>query len=157
MMKSRLPTSQGDQSDLPQTDVLTPEQRQRCMASNKGRDTTPEVKLRKKCWSLGLRYKVQVKLIGKPDFVFTRAKIAVFVDGCFWHGCPVHYTAPKARSEFWQKKLFRNRKRDEIVNAELQALGWIVIRIWEHDLKTEQSRTIRALEIKEAVALCRIR
>lgn len=156
-MMPRLPTDQGDQLASSQTDVLTPEQRRRCMLSNKGRDTAPEVKLRKKCWSLGLRYNLQVKLIGKPDFVFPRAKVAVFVDGCFWHGCPVHYKAPTTRREFWQKKLFVNRTRDEFVTAELQSLGWIVIRIWEHDLKTEQSRTARAFEIKEAVALGRIK
>lgn len=151
----RLPINRGDQPDSSQTDVLTPEQRRRCMVNNKGRDTNPEVKLRRKCWALGLRYRLQVKLIGKPDFVFPRAKVAVFVDGCFWHGCPEHYKAPKARSGYWQKKLFVNRKRDEIVTAEFQTLGWIVIRIWEHDLKTEQSRTVRAFEIKETVALYR--
>jgi DNA mismatch endonuclease (patch repair protein) len=74
-------------------------------------------------------------VFGKPDFVFPKAKIAIFVDGCFWHGCPQHSTMPKNNQGFWQKKLSSNKSRDEVVNEELIRKGWKVIRIWEHEFK----------------------
>jgi DNA mismatch endonuclease (patch repair protein) len=75
------------------------------------------------------------KLPGKPDFVFPRMKIAVFVDGCFWHGCPKHATWPKTRAAFWLAKITGNKARDRRVNRALRAKGWKVIRIWEHELR----------------------
>ena len=78
------------------------------------------------------------KLIyGKPDFIFRRAKIAVFVDGCFWHGCREIKKLPKRNGKFWREKILGNVKRDEIVNKRLRQEGWKVLRIWEHDLKNE--------------------
>lgn len=74
------------------------------------------------------------KLIGKPDFVFPKLKTAVFVDGCFWHGCPKHGTSPKNRAAFWLAKLTGNKARDRKVNRLLRAKGWTVLRIWEHEL-----------------------
>jgi DNA mismatch endonuclease, patch repair protein len=74
-------------------------------------------------------------VLGKPDFIFQKQKIALFVDGCFWHCCPEHSTRPKNNSAFWEKKLARNKKRDEYVSEELTKQGWNVIRIWEHELK----------------------
>lgn len=74
-------------------------------------------------------------VFGKPDFVFPKKKIAVFVDGCFWHGCPEHSTMPKNNREFWQKKLTANKERDIVVIGELQKKGWTTLRIWEHELK----------------------
>ena len=76
------------------------------------------------------------RLFGKPDFVFYKAKVAIFVDGCFWHGCPKHSTQPKTNREFWMRKLTNNKRRDKLVNGELRKLGWRVVRIWEHSLKT---------------------
>lgn len=73
-------------------------------------------------------------LPGKPDFVFSKLKTAVFVDGCFWHGCPKHGTQPKNRAAFWLAKLTGNKARDRRVNRALRARGWKVIRIWEHEL-----------------------
>ena len=73
-------------------------------------------------------------IVGRPDFVFRKRKVAIFVDGCFWHGCPHCYVAPRQNSGFWSLKLGANRRRDRIVNAELRASGWRVIRIWEHQL-----------------------
>ena len=73
-------------------------------------------------------------LFGKPDFVFRKQKVAVFVDGCFWHGCPTHGTRPKSNAAFWNDKIHRNINRDRLVNATLRAEGWRVLRIWEHDL-----------------------
>jgi DNA mismatch endonuclease, patch repair protein len=74
-------------------------------------------------------------LIGKPDFVFPQQKIAVFVDGCFWHGCPRHYKAPRTRTNFWKAKIERNRRRDRLVTRALRKLGWTVVRYWEHDIE----------------------
>ena len=74
------------------------------------------------------------KLTGKPDFVFPKLRLAVFVDGCFWHGCPRHGTKPKTNAAFWRRKIARNRARDAEVNRALRQLGWRVLRIWEHEL-----------------------
>lgn len=73
-------------------------------------------------------------VFGKPDFVFSSARVALFVDGCFWHRCPLHSTQPKSNSIFWDEKLSRNVSRDKRVNRRLRKEGWIVVRIWEHDL-----------------------
>lgn len=117
--------------------------RSRNMAAIRSNNTGPEVLLRKALWSTGLRFFTSSgwqrltghKLAGSPDLVFPRARLVVFVDGCFWHGCPVHYTAPDDNREYWSCKLSRNKRRDEIVNAELQATGWKVVRVWEHELR----------------------
>lgn len=77
------------------------------------------------------------KIYGKPDFVFWKQRIAIFVDGCFWHQCPLHATSPKQNHEFWTKKLLSNVERDQMVNAYLEKTGWKVLRIWEHDLRDE--------------------
>jgi DNA mismatch endonuclease, patch repair protein len=105
------------------------------MSRNKGRNTGPEVRLRRALWSRGLRYRLAAGLPGRPDLVFPRAKIAVFVDGCFWHGCPQHATTPKNNAEFWAKKIARTRERDAAVNLALSAAGWRVIRLWEHEIR----------------------
>jgi DNA mismatch endonuclease, patch repair protein len=107
------------------------------MSRNRGHNTKPEVTLRKLCFSIGLRYVLNSKLAGRPDFVFPRSRVAVFVDGCFWHGCPQHYQPPATRAEFWRQKIERNRARDAAVNADLDAAGWRVLRIWEHTVRRE--------------------
>jgi DNA mismatch endonuclease (patch repair protein) len=82
----------------------------------------------------------------RPDFVFTRLRIAVFVDGCFWHCCPLHSTQPKNNADFWQKKLATNQARDRLVIRTLRAHGWKVLRIWEHDLvRKREARLVRRL------------
>ena len=73
-------------------------------------------------------------VLGKPDFVFPKQKIALFVDGCFWHGCPKHSNMPKNNQEFWAKKLQGNKDRDKFVTRELRKMGWVVVRVWEHEL-----------------------
>lgn len=118
-------------------DVLTPEQRRRCMSRNKGSNTTPEVRLRRALWSAGLRYRVHPRLPGKPDLAFNRARIAVFVDGCFWHRCPLHATHPRTNEAFWAAKLDRNVQRDREVEAQLERAGWTVCRFWEHELEAD--------------------
>lgn len=77
------------------------------------------------------------KLQGRPDFVFPKLKTAVFVDGCFWHGCPKHATWPKTRAAFWLAKITGNKARDRRVNRELRAKGWKVVRVWEHELRNK--------------------
>lgn len=85
-------------------------------------------------------------LPGKPDFVFPRARLAVLVDGCFWHGCPRHATWPKQNAAFWRKKILGNRRRDRAVNRLLRRAGWRVLRIWEHALtRRHTSRTVARL------------
>lgn len=84
--------------------------------------------------------------IGKPDFVFPEPKVAVFVDGCFWHGCPIHCRMPKSRVAFWRSKLAANTARDSRVTRALRRLGWRVLRVWEHDLtQKRQHRAVRRL------------
>src|SRR6185437_5040614 len=117
-------------------DVLTPTQRSHCMSRIRSRDTKPEVRLRKALWSLGLRYRLGSRLPGKPDAVFPTDRVALFVDGCFWHQCSKHAVKPKTNEIFWRSKLKANVDRDKRINRELRALGWRVIRVWEHDIKS---------------------
>ena len=104
------------------------------MSRIRGRDTGPELALRRAAWKAGLRYRLNHSLPGKPDLVFVKAKVAIFVDGCFWHGCPEHSVKPQTNSQFWEKKLRRNIERDREVNERLAAGGWTVLRFWEHDV-----------------------
>ena len=106
------------------------------MSRIRGKNTSPEMKLRKMLWESGLRgYRVHYKLPGKPDIVFTRKKVVVFVDGCFWHKCPVCFRPPETNAEFWNDKLQKNVERDLKVTKELEDLGWTVLRFWEHEVK----------------------
>ncbi|MGZ5050471.1 MAG: very short patch repair endonuclease [Methylobacter sp.] len=117
------------------SDVMTPEQRSRCMSKIKGKNTGPEMRLRRALWAIGMRYRLNSSLPGRPDLVFQGKKLAVFVDGCFWHGCPEHAVFPKSNIEFWETKIKGNIARDEKINNVLEALGWQVFRIWEHEIK----------------------
>ncbi len=107
------------------------------MQSNKSRDTKPELALRSAVHALGLRYRVA----GRPladlrrtaDLVFPRAKVAVFLDGCFWHGCPEHHTVATANGKFWADKVAGNRARDRDTDGRLAQAGWVSVRIWEHE------------------------
>lgn len=120
------------------TDTMTPEQRHRCMAAIKGKDTKPEMIVRKYLFSRGLRFRIQArKLPGRPDIVLPKYKTVIFVDGCFWHGhegCR-YYRLPKSNVEFLREKIERNVARDARNEAELIAMGWRVIRVWECDLR----------------------
>lgn len=119
-------------------DILTPEQRKRNMSAIKGRDTKPEILLRKLLHSLGYRFRIQRKdLPGRPDIVLPRYKTAIFVNGCFWHrheGCKLAST-PATNSDFWQKKFTANVERDVRNYAALKELGWNVLIIWECEVK----------------------
>lgn len=104
------------------------------MQAVRSRDTAPELTLRRALHARGLRYRLYAKLPGKPDLVFPRARVAVFVDGCYWHGCPLHATRPKTNADWWAAKLDRNMERDREVDAALAATGWRVIRMWAHQV-----------------------
>lgn len=108
------------------------------MRSNKRSNTTPELQLRRLLHARGLRYRVDFppdpgSRRRHADIVFTKAKLAVFVDGCFWHGCPIHATLPVTNRSYWEPKLQRNKERDAETNEHLERLGWTVIRVWEHE------------------------
>ena len=111
------------------------------MQANRSRDTGPELALRRELHRLGLRYRVDVRPIPalprRADIVFSRSKVAVFVDGCFWHGCPDHGTLPKSNVEFWKAKLARNVERDRESDQALLDAGWQVLRVWEHDISSK--------------------
>jgi DNA mismatch endonuclease, patch repair protein len=107
------------------------------MRANKKKDTSPELAIRRLLFARGLRYRIHYpvrvgRLLVKPDIVFPRRRVAVFIDGCFWHSCPEHGTNPKVNTGYWGAKLERNRQRDRLVNDTLTADGWQVIRVWEH-------------------------
>lgn len=113
------------------------------------RDTKPETELRSELHRRGLRYRVQMKVPANKrrtiDIAFTRVRLAVYVDGCFWHGCPEHHVRPRANSDWWRWKIERNQARDRDTDRQLVASGWKVLRIWEHLLITEA-----ADEVEEA-------
>lgn len=129
------------------TDVLTPEQRSFNMSRIRGKDTKPEVKLRKLLFSYGIRgYRIHYDLSGKPDIVFTKKMIAIFIDGCFWHKCPVDFQEPATRKEFWMRKINSNVERDRKVNDELYHNGWIVLRFWEHEVRKNPDDVIKKIK-----------
>jgi DNA mismatch endonuclease, patch repair protein len=119
----------------------------RSMQSNRPRDTKPELRLRRAAHALGLRFRVSARPLPNvrrtADLLFTRVKIAVFVDGCYWHGCPEHHTVAKTNAEFWADKVETNRRRDRETNALLEENGWLVIRVWEHEPIGDVALTIR--------------
>lgn len=128
------------------TDVLTPKQRKYNMSRIRGKNTVPEIKLRKMLFASGIRgYRIHYNLPGKPDLVFVKKKIAVFIDGCFWHKCPVDFQEPETRKEFWMKKIQSNIDRDKKVNEQLKNDGWTIIRIWEHEIKKEPEEVVKKI------------
>lgn len=118
------------------------------MRSNRRRDTGPELALRKLLHAAGLRYRVDHPLPfdhrRKADVAFTKQQIAVFIDGCFWHGCPKHFVAPKAHSDYWSGKIRRNIARDAETTMRLEEAGWVVLRFWEHEDPQAVARQVAA-------------
>lgn len=119
------------------------------MQSNRGRDTRPELALRSAVHALGLRYRVNVRPIPPlrrtADLVFTRARVAVFLDGCFWHGCPEHHTVAATNAEFWAAKVEGNRRRDRDTDQRLREAGWMSVRVWEHENPRDAARRVAAI------------
>ena len=116
------------------------------MARVRQKGTDAELSLRKELHARGLRYRLQVPLLTKPrrvaDIVFPRIRVAVFVDGCFWHGCPEHASWPKSNAQFWRDKIEANRARDADTDRRLSASGWRVIRVWAHERAGEAAERI---------------
>lgn len=119
------------------------------MEAARQRDTAAELALRSELHKRGLRYRVNVRPLKdiqrRADVVFRNVKVAVFVDGCFWHGCPIHGTWPKANSEFWRKKIERNKERDRETDKHLEQADWLVVRVWEHEDPVKISEKIRRI------------
>lgn len=119
--------------------------RSETMSRIRSRNTKPEMLLRRAVWRKGGRYRLHYPLPGSPDMAFVRARVAIFVDGCFWHCCPLHCSMPSSSPEYWSKKLRRNQARDRETNERLRELGWHVVRVWEHEVKwnaEDQASTI---------------
>lgn len=119
------------------------------MQSNRGRDTSHELAVGRRLHALGLRYRVSIRPISNvrrtADIVFTRTKVAVFIDGCFWHGCPAHYQAPARNAEFWLEKRRRNQERDVETDAKLAETEWRVLRYWEHGVRAASDNVARSI------------
>lgn len=122
---------------MPEASWATSGATRKSMQANRSRDTKPELQLRKALHAMGLRYRVCTRPLPEVrrtvDIVFRRAKVAVEVRGCFWHGCPQHYRAPAANGGYWSEKVQRNMRRDADTAALLAAAGWTLTVVWEHD------------------------
>ena len=127
-------------------DIHSKETRSYNMSQIKSKNTKPELLLRKALWRNGIRnYRLKNSLPGKPDLYFPIKKVAIFVDGCFWHKCPKCFKEPKSNKEFWLKKVRDNTIRDRKVNEALRDKGWIVLRFWEHQIKKELDSSVNII------------
>jgi DNA mismatch endonuclease, patch repair protein len=130
---------------MPRIQPVSPETSRR-MAKVRQKGTDAETALRRELFRRGLRYRVDYVLLKKPrrvaDVAFPGLRIAIFVDGCFWHGCPKHATWPKQNAEFWRQKIEANRLRDADTNSRLLDIGWTVLRFWEHESPIEAAETV---------------
>lgn len=127
-------------------DNLTSEQRRKNMQNIRSANTTPERLVIRELRKLKIYFASHAKNIyGKPDFVFRKKKVVVFIDSDFWHGHPKRCIMPKSNCDYWVKKISRNRNRDKLVNKQLKSSGWKVIRLWEHDLKRNFPRCINKI------------
>jgi DNA mismatch endonuclease (patch repair protein) len=117
------------------------------MLATRQRDTAAEIALRRALHAAGLRYRVDRTVLPgtrrRADLVFSSERIAVFVDGCFWHGCPIHSSQPKANGSWWLDKLETNRRRDRDTDRRFTEAGWFVIRVWEHETAAEAAARIQ--------------
>lgn len=126
-------------------DKITPEQRRKTMQAIKSKSKMEDL-VSKELWKNHIRYRRNVKsLFGKPDIAIKKYKVVIFIDSCFWHYCPLHTRMPKSNIEFWEKKLSRNKARDEEVNSFYIKNGWTIIRVWEHDIKDNFDFTVQRI------------
>ena len=125
------------------TDKITLEQRRKNMQAIKSKSKLEDLVARE-LWKMGIRYRRNVKtLFGKPDIAIQKYRVVIFIDSCFWHSCPVHGNIPKSNVEYWNKKLERNRIRDEEVNDFYKRKNWHILRIWEHEIRDNPDLTIQ--------------
>ncbi len=127
------------------TDVLNKTQRSKVMRAIKGRNTAFEMAFRSHLRRAGLRYRLLNRLPGRPDLIFPAARLAVFLDSCFWHGCRWHCRMPKSNVAYWRKKIAGNRRRDKMVTAEYKELRWKILRLWEHAVKRDPLSCVRRI------------
>ena len=131
-------------------DFVTAEKRSEMMSKIRSKETSLEIGFRKVLWHSGIRYRKNPKgWFWKPDILIQKRKIAIFLDSCFWHGCPEHFTLPKTRQDFWETKIGKNRERDSLVTEYYEKKWWKVFRFWEHTLKRDMSKI--ALKIAEDI------
>lgn len=131
--------------------------RRRMQSQSKGRDTSPELAIRRELWRRGLRYRVDRPLDlphvrRRADIVFVGSGIAVFVDGCYWHVCPEHGTDPRTNADYWSRKLARNVERDHETDRLAREAGWTVVRVWEHEPPEQAADRIQAVITRAAGA-----
>ena len=122
-------------------DNVSKEKRSKIMSSIKGKNTRPEIAVRKILWTRGLRYRIHDRTVfGTPDISNKSRRFAVFVDGCFWHGCPRCYKEPRSNVSYWQEKIIRNKKRRTLVKKVLKRRGWKIFEFWEHQVYNDPEK-----------------
>ena len=127
-------------------DTVSPETRSRMMSRVRSKDTGPELAVRGALWRAGFRYRVHDRTLpGTPDISNKSKRLAVFVDGCFWHGCPECYAEPKSNVDFWRAKVRRNRARRDEVREDLERMGFLVVEVWEHEVAGDPDAAVRRL------------
>ena len=118
-------------------DTLTKDKRGKLMAKIKGKDTKIEKLVRLTLKNQGVKFKANPNMYGHPDIIIPKRKIAIFLDGCFWHGCKKDKTIPKSNTTYWELKIKTNKKRDKAIAKTLKNRGWTVVRVWEHQIKND--------------------
>lgn len=126
-------------------DKMSKESRSKTMSAIRSQSKLENV-FSKSLWHKGIRFRKNVrKLKGTPDIVIQKYKVVIFIDSCFWHGCPIHYKRPKSNQEFWDNKIARNKERDQEVNAYYFEKGWHCMRVWEHRIKTDREAIVEEI------------
>ncbi len=129
-------------------DTHTPMQRKYNMSRIKSSNTLIELKFRKYIWKNGLRgYRLKSKILGKPDIYFPKQKLAIFIDGCFWHKCPIDFIRPISKNDYWDKKIANNISRDRKITKKLKREGVKVIRFWEHEIENNLEKCYSKLRM----------
>ena len=123
-------------------DIMSKEQRSKTMSAIRAQSKLENL-FTKALWNKGVRFRKNVKkLRGTPDIAIQKYKVVIFVDSCFWHGCPIHFRRPQSNQNFWDKKIARNRERDKEVDEYYIVRGWHLKRIWEHEIRTDIDKTV---------------
>ena len=118
------------------------------MSAVKSKDTKIEIAFRQALWKKGFRYrKNPARYFGKPDILFKKYKVVIFLDSCFWHGCKKHCRIPATRKNYWENKIERNKQRDKRVNQYYKKNGWKIFRFWEHEMLRNYDKTVKKVEI----------
>lgn len=135
----------------PEGSWASSEASRRTMLGNRSRDTRPELALRSAVHALGLRYRVGARppdVRRSADLVFPRERVAVFMDGCYWHGCPQHYRPPATNNAYWVQKIAGNARRDRETDGRLSVRGWMSVRVWEHESSHDAAKRVAAVVLK---------